>query len=72
MNAVDDYVNFIHADIEWQLKLGADALLMPGLMPEKDDDRSIRSLDLAVEVAMTSESAAQRPLIGFLGIHVRG
>lgn len=69
MNAVDDYVNFIHADIEWQLKLGADALLMPGLMPEKDDDRSIRSLDLAVEVAMTSESAAQRPLIGFLGIH---
>lgn len=42
---------------------------MPVLMPEKDDDRSIRSLNLAIEVAMTSESAAQRSLIGFLGIH---
>ena len=69
IDAVDDYVEFIHADVEWQLKLGADALLMPGLMPEKDDDRAIRSLSLAVEVAMTSESAAQRPLIGYLGVH---
>jgi hypothetical protein len=69
IDAIDDYVEFIHSDIEWQLKLGADALLMPGLMPENDDDRAIRSLGLAVEVAMTSESSAQRPLIGFLGVH---
>lgn len=33
LDAVDDYVEFIHADFEWQLKLGAGALLMPSLMP---------------------------------------
>lgn len=69
IQGVDEFVAFVNADIEWQIRLGADALLLPSLMPERGDDSAIRSLSRAVEVAMTNETVAARPLIGFLGVH---
>lgn len=62
---------FVEADLEWQLALGADALLLPGLMPEKDDDSGIRGLTLASEVAMTSKLTEGKPIVGFLGGYSR-
>jgi hypothetical protein len=67
--AVDALVAFIKADLGWQLMLGADALLLPGSMPKKDDDAGSRTLTLAAEVAMTSELTKGKPIVGFLGAH---
>ena len=69
MDGVDAFADFVGADIAWQISLGADALLLPGLMPLKDDDAGIRSLGLAAEVALRSDAAAGVPTVGFLGIH---
>lgn len=69
LDAVDAFVEYTKADLEWQVRLGADALLLPGLMPEKDGDAGIRSLTLAAEVALTSEVAFGKPIVGFLGAH---
>jgi hypothetical protein len=46
----------VEADLGWQRKLGADALLLPGLLPAKADDSGVRALNVATEVAMTSNS----------------
>ena len=67
----DALAAFVEADLEWQLALGADALLLPGLMPEKDDDAGVRGLTLATEVAMTSKLTEAKPIVGFLGGHSR-
>jgi len=69
LSDVDTLVAFMKADLEWQLTLGADALLLPGLMPEKDDDAGSRSLILAAEVAITSDATRGKPIVGFLGSH---
>ena len=68
---IDALAAFVEADLRWQLALGADALLLPGLMPDKDDDAGVRGLTLATEVAMTSSLTEGRPIIGFLGGHSR-
>jgi hypothetical protein len=54
------------AGMEWQLTLGADARILPGLMPERDDAGS-RSLTLVAEVAMTNDVTMGKPIVGFLG-----
>ncbi len=71
LDDVDASAKFVEADLEWQLALGADVLLLPGLMPEKGDDSGNRALAMAIEVAMTSEVTRGRPLVGFLGTHSR-
>lgn len=71
LDDIDALAGFVEADLEWQLALGADALLLPGLMPEKDDDAGVRGLTLATEVAMTSNLTKGRPIVGFLGGHSR-
>lgn len=71
LDDVDALVAFVEADLEWQLALGADALMLPGLMPQKDDDAGVRGLTLAAEVAMTSGLTEGRPIVGFLGGHSR-
>lgn len=65
----DAFVEFVEADLEWQRTLGADALLLPGLMPKRDDDSGVEALTVAVEVAMTSPATKGRPIVGFLGGH---
>lgn len=65
----DEYLAFVNADVEWQLKVGAGSVMLPSLMPVRDDDSSCRSLTLAIEAALHNESVAGRPLIGFLGVH---
>jgi len=69
LSDVDALVAFIKAELEWQLTLGADALLLPGLMPKKDDDAGSRSLTLAAEVAMTNDVTIGKPIVGFFGGH---
>ena len=71
LNDTDALAAFVEADLQWQLTLGADALVLPGLMPQKDDDGGSRWLTLATEVAMTSNLTQGRPLVGFLGGHSR-
>jgi hypothetical protein len=68
---IDAMAAFVEADLDWQLALGADALLLPGLMPEKDDDSGVRGLTLATEVAMTCSQTKGKPIIGYLGAHSR-
>ena len=68
---IDALAAFVEADLGWQLTLGADALLLPGLMPDKDDDSGVRALTLAAEVALTSELSEGKPIVGFLGGHSR-
>lgn len=68
---IDSLADFVEADLAWQRKLGADALLLPGLMPEKDDDSGVRALNLATEVAMTSNFSVGMPIVGYLGAHSR-
>lgn len=68
---IDSLADFVEADLAWQRKLGADALLLPGLMPEKDDDSAIRALNIATEVAMTSNFSVGMPIVGYLGAHSR-
>lgn len=67
----DALAAFVKADLKWQLALGADALLLPGLMPQRDEDAGVRGLTLATEVAMTSNLINGRPIVGFLGGHSR-
>jgi hypothetical protein len=68
---MDSLADFVEADLAWQRKLGADALLLPGLMPEMDDDSGVRALNVATEVAMTSNFSVGMPIVGYLGAHSR-
>lgn len=40
-------------------------------MPEKDDDSGVRALNIATEVALTSNFSVGLPIIGYLGAHSR-
>ncbi len=63
----DALARFIDDDLRWQKKLGATALMLPGVMPQKGSSDGIAALELAVDVALGSVDGS--PVIGFLGIH---
>lgn len=69
LDSVDAFVDFVKADIAWQLMLGADAVFLPGMMPKKDSDAGTRGLSVAADVALTSDIAPGIPIVGFLGAH---